>query len=145
MAVRLAREKALCVAAGCPRGIVIGADTLVVVDGRPLGKPRSPALAEQMLRSLSGRTHSVVTGVALVDAATGRVVSGLARSSVVFRPLDRNEIRAYVASGEPLDKAGAYAIQGRAGAFVRSVRGSRSNIVGLPMQLLERLMTRFAG
>jgi septum formation protein len=143
MALRLATEKARRIASGHARGIVLGADTLVVLEGRPLGKPPSTDAAVRMLRSLSGRTHSVVTGVALIDAATGREVTGLARSSVAFRALDPGEIRAYVATGEPLDKAGAYAIQGGAGAFVASFRGSRSNIVGLPMELLARLLRGF--
>lgn len=140
MARRLALEKALRVAASCERGLVLGADTVVILDGRPLGKPASPARARQMLRALSGRWHAVVTALALVDATSGRAACRHARSRVLFHKLDAARIRAYVTGGEPLDKAGAYALQGEGGRLVRSCRGSRSNVIGLPLPLLSRML-----
>ncbi len=143
-ALRLARAKAAAVAGGLDRGLVVGADTLVVVDGRPLGKPRHAAEARAMLRRLSGRTHRVVTAVAVIDAATGRRRSGLARARVRFRSLSAHEIARYVRTSEPADKAGAYAFQGGARRFVRSLRGSPDTVIGLPRALLRRLLRDLA-
>ena len=120
--------------------VVLGADTLVVVDGTALGKPEDDAAAAEMLSRLSGRTHQVVTGVAVIAAATGETRSGRATTEVRMRPLSDGEIAAYVASGEPHDKAGAYAIQGRAAVFVEGIVGDHSNVVGLPLPLLDRLL-----
>jgi len=135
-AERLARAKALAVAERESRP-VLGADTLVVCDGRILGKPGSPGEAAAMLRLVSGRSHEVVTGVCL--AAHGQARSGVERSSVAFAPLSEAEIAWYVASGEPMGKAGAYHIDGRGALFVESVSGSPSNVSGLPVGLLRRL------
>ena len=137
-AERLAREKAMRAAAGI-RGeaVVVAADTLVVLRGEALGKPADRADAVRMLRALAGRTHEVVTGLAL--ARDGRVVSGRDVTHVVFAPMTEEEIRAYAASGEPDDKAGAYALQGIGGVFVERVEGSPSNVVGLPVRLFARL------
>lgn len=140
VARRLALEKARIVARGLRRGLALGADTVVVLDGRPLGKPSSRTDARRMLRRLSGRTHRVVTALALVSAGDRARVAGLARSSVRFAPLRERDVRRYVASREPMDKAGGYAIQGRAGKFVTRVWGSESNVVGMPMPLLSRLL-----
>lgn len=139
LAARLAREKALDVAARArPRDRwVLGADTIVVIDDEPLGKPQDEPDAERMLRRLSGRGHEVVTAFALVAPSMRVVVERTVVSEVVFRVIDPSEIHAYVGSGEPLDKAGAYAIQGGAQAFVNELRGSRSNVVGLPMDEIE--------
>jgi septum formation protein len=140
MARRLALAKARAGAAGLRRGFVLGADTVVILDGKPLGKPSSPAAARRMLRSLSGRWHAVVTALALLDPATGVARCGHARSRVLFESLEAAEIRSYVASGEPMDKAGAYALQGEGRALVRRWSGSPTNIIGLPLELLSRLL-----
>ena len=138
----LAAAKARAVAArhqGEPV-LVLGADTLVVLDGQPLGKPSDEPEARDMLRRLSGREHQVMTGVAIIDAATGNDVGGVETTIVRFRDLESDEIDAYVATGEPLDKAGAYGIQGGAAAFVAGLTGDHSNVVGLPLPLVERLL-----
>jgi septum formation protein len=135
---RLAREKARAAASRAhPDCLVIAADTLVVLDGRALGKPIDPEDAKEMLRSLSGRRHEVVTGLALLLG--GKLVSGCETTGVFFRRLDSSEIEHYVATGEPDDKAGAYALQGIAGLFVERVDGSPSGVVGLPVSLLDAL------
>ncbi len=140
-AERLAREKGEAAAATAPSGsLVIAADTLVVIDGKALGKPRSRRDAARMLRLLRGRRHDVVTGLALVVG--GRVAAGRETSGVFLARMSEREIRAYVASGEPDDKAGAYALQGLGGLFVERVEGSPSNVIGLPVTLLYRLAAR---
>jgi septum formation protein len=126
---RVARTKAL--APTRPGQVVLAADTTVVVEGEILAKPADDAEAAAMLRRLSGRTHVVLTGVAV--ATNGTVTSSVTATEVRFRVLDDAEIEAYVATGEPHDKAGAYGIQGPAGAFVASIEGSLSNVVGLPL------------
>ena len=136
-AERLALAKARVAAAGAPDALVVAADTLVVLDGVALGKPADRADARRMLAALDGRRHDVVTGVAC--ALGGRFVSGRETTRVDFAPMSPVEIEAYVATGEPDDKAGAYALQGIGGLFVESVEGSPSNVVGIPMRLLYRL------
>lgn len=136
-AERLARVKAERVAAEALDALVVAADTLVVLEGAALGKPRDRADARRMLAALAGRTHDVVTGVAC--ARGGRVVSGRETTHVVFAPMTPAEVEAYAASGEPDDKAGAYALQGIGALFVERVEGSPSNVVGLPVRLLYRL------
>ncbi|MHB1405719.1 MAG: Maf family protein [Desulfitobacteriaceae bacterium] len=116
--------------------VVIGADTMVVLERQALGKPKTPYEAELMLESLSGREHLVLTGLALARG-DGETVVAVAETKVRFRPLSHDEIRVYVESGEPLDKAGAYGIQGGARKFVESYHGSLSNVIGLPMELLS--------
>jgi len=135
-AERLARLKASVVARAEPLP-VLGADTLVVGEGQILGKPASAEEARQMLRLLSGRTHEVVTGLCLV--ARGSAFSGVERTSVTFASMSEAEIDWYVATGEPMDKAGAYHVDGRGGLFVSSVSGSPSNVAGLPVRLFLRL------
>lgn len=142
-AVRAAEAKALSVARRHPGRWVLGADTVVALDGQVLGKPRDATEAATMLRRLSGRTHQVHTGVALVCAPEdGRVVRRceVVTTSVTFCDLDEAQIAAYVASGEPLDKAGAYGIQGAGRALVSEYRGSYSNVVGLPMETLTQML-----
>jgi septum formation protein len=139
-AVTLAERKARAVAAGIPRGLVLGADTIVVLDGEILGKPGDNADARRMLRRLSGRPHEVITGVALVDAATGASRSAAVTSTVHMRPLTDEAIVAYVATGEPRDKAGAYAIQGRGAALIDRHEGSFTNVVGLPLDEVAALL-----
>jgi len=121
-----------------PDAFVLGADTAVFVDGAVLGKPADDAEARAMLRLLSGRAHEVLTGVALVS--NGRVTSDVARTQVWFASLTDDEIAAYVATGEPRDKAGAYAVQGQASRFVVRIDGSYTNVVGLPVALVYRML-----
>jgi septum formation protein len=131
--VRLAREKAEAVEASGDR-IVLGADTAVVIDGQILGKPLSPADAARMLRLLSGRSHEVITGICL-RSARGEIVDA-AVTRVWFAALSDSDIEAYVASGEPMDKAGAYGIQGLASKFVERIDGCYFNVMGLPVALV---------
>jgi len=141
---RLATAKALQVAAGAPSGsLVLGADTDVVVDAQILGKPADADDAARMLRLLSGRSHRVLTGVCVVEAPSRIHAVEHSSTEVWFRDLDEKEIRDYVASGEPRDKAGAYAIQGLASKFVTRIDGSHSNVVGLPVSLVEQLLSSF--
>lgn len=137
---RLAVEKALTVAGKVSGAVVVAADTVVVLEGRIIGKPAGAAEAAVMLQSLSGRTHSVYTGIAV--AFSGEVMTEVVRSLVTIAPMDDEEIRRYVQSGEPLDKAGAYAVQGEGGKFVSAVEGSLTNVIGLPLRELHRLLLR---
>lgn len=118
--------------------IILAADTVVTLDGDVLGKPRDPDDAASMLHRLSGRTHQVITGVATNRGGVVRWAH--AAATVSFRPLSAGEIARYVAGGEPLDKAGAYAIQGGAAAFVERLEGDRDTVIGLPMALVRRLL-----
>ena len=137
---RLARTKARA-ASGCDgQCAVIGADTVVVVDDDVLGKPRDAADATRMLRRLSGRAHEVLTGVAVIWQ--GRTVSRVERTMVWFVPLSDRDIAWYVASGEPMDKAGAYAIQALASRFIPRIDGSYTNVVGLPVATLVQLLEK---
>ncbi len=135
---RLAREKALAVAALHPEALVIGGDTVVLLEGRVLEKPRDRDDARAMLASLSGRAHHVHTGLALVRR--GRTVSRAASARVVFRPVGREFIRRYVDSGEPLDKAGAYGIQGPGSVLVRRVEGDCYAVMGLSVAAFAELL-----
>ncbi len=139
----LALAKARAVAAREGDALVLAADTVVVLDGEILGKPRSAAEAEAMLTRLQGRTHRVLTGVAVVDAASGRSAVAVEETRVALRPLDPQEIRDYVATGEPLDKAGAYAIQGLGALLVTGVEGCFYNVVGLPLARTAELLKGF--
>jgi len=141
MVMRLALAKALHGARSVQDGsIVLGADTTVDLDGLVIGKPHTVADATRLLRVLSGRTHTVHSGVALVAGDGSRATLDAATSRVAFRHLADAEIADYVASGEPLDKAGAYAIQEQGGAFVANLEGSITNVMGLPMELVEALL-----
>jgi len=141
---RLALAKAREVAAALKQGLVIGADTVVTCDGRLLGKPRDRDEAQAFLLSLAGRTHQVITGVAVVEAATGRAEVGAAVTGVTMRPFDAKEAARYVATGEPMDKAGAYGIQDRGALLVEGIQGDYFNVVGLPLALVAELLRRFA-
>ena len=132
-AVRLAEEKALAVARRAPAAWVLGADTIVVVDREVLGKPRSAADAQAMLERLSGREHAVYTGFSIAGRGAGTLVRRVVESTVLFREIAPDEMAWYLASEEPYDKAGAYAIQGRGAFFIREIRGSYTNVVGLPL------------
>jgi septum formation protein len=149
-AERLAREKALTVWRNRPGDLVLGADTIVVVGGEILGKPVDADDATRMLRMLSGRKHEVITGVCLAGAARGgrlTVPSGEVESQtacettvVTMSEISEEEIRSYVATGEPMDKAGAYAIQGIASRWIPHIEGDYSNVVGLPVALVYRML-----
>ncbi len=140
---RLALAKATTIAEanGAKRGarLVLGADTVVVIDGEILGKPRDREEARLMLERLRNRWHEVLTGVALVCAKSGRVAVAHEVTRVQFGEMTDDEIAAYVATGEPMDKAGAYAVQGRAAVFVERIEGDYWNVVGLPVRLVYRL------
>ena len=138
---RVAQLKAEAVVPLAPGRPILGADTIVLLDNEVLGKPVDAAAAKRMLRLLSGREHTVMTAVCLVNpaAASGRIQTRVARTTVEFVPLDAAEIDWYVASGEPMDKAGAYAIQGLASRLVTRIDGSYSNVVGLPVAVVYDL------
>ena len=138
-AVRLAREKAERIAARFPGAFVLGADTIVVVDEEVLGKPRDAEDAARMLRLLSGRSHQVTTAVSLIAPAKPAETRWVT-SEVTFREFREEEIRLYVAGGEPMDKAGAYAIQGGAAPWVVRLEGDYSNVVGLPLSLVSEML-----
>ena len=137
---RVAEEKAAAVQAG-PDDIVLGADTVVVIDGRILGKPRDEGDALRMLEALSGRDHIVLTGICLRRAT--ETILDIAKTRVWFQPCTRHELEQYVATGEPMDKAGAYAIQGLASKFIRQIEGSYTNVVGLPIELVHQHLRRW--
>ena len=145
VATDLALAKARDVAAGLGPGVVVlGADTLVVLDGRPFGKPASPDEARAMLAALRGRAHEVVTGVAVLETtAPRREVAEAVISRVVMRDYPAAELEAYVATPEPYDKAGAYAVQGGGGRLVARVEGCYTNVVGLPVRTTARLLRAF--
>lgn len=137
--LELSRRKAEAVAGRNPDSIILAADTLVYC-GTVLGKPENEQAAVQMLGMLSGNWHSVYTGVTLLDTRSGHTISRAEVTRVHMIALERAEIEAYVATGEPLDKAGAYGIQGRGGMFIDRIEGSYSNVVGLPMTLVRSML-----
>lgn len=138
---RLARDKALEVAGRVSRGAwVLGADTIVVLNGQILGKPADASDAARMLRLLSGAEHEVITGVCLARAPASLAATGHEVTRVTFRPLSEAEIAAYVRSGEPMDKAGAYGVQGLASRFVTRIEGCYFNVVGLPVARVDRML-----
>ena len=138
-----ALEKARAVAGGFTEGLVIGADTVVVIDDEILGKPRDGEEARLFLRKLSGRVHRVITGIAVVDAGRGREEVDHEVTEVKFKELSEEEIELYIASGEPFDKAGGYGIQGLGSLFVEWIKGDYFNVVGLPIYRLSLLLRRF--
>lgn len=137
----LALQKAQAVAAEHKEAVVIGSDTVVVLDGKILGKPHSEQEACEMLRSLSGRTHKVFTGVAIVCG--GKVKNFFDETDVEFYSLGDDEIKKYVATGEPTDKAGAYGIQGKGSVLVKRINGDFFSVMGLPIAKLYREMSDF--
>ena len=138
--MRLSREKAQAIAGRAAGRFFIGADTVVVLDGRIMGKPADGDEAFGMLTALSGRTHDVITGFTVYDRETGACLSRNVQTEVLFKTLSDQEILTYIATGCPMDKAGAYAIQGGAVHFVRSISGSYTNVIGLPMTELYELL-----
>jgi len=143
MVERLAFEKAQAAARACPHGLVLGADTTVVVDSEILAKPEDEQDARRMLRLLRSRWHDVLTGVALVRAGNDKApLVTHERTQVRFSAMSDEEINWYIQSGEPMGKAGAYAIQGRAALFIEEIRGDYWNIVGLPVRLVYKLASQ---
>ena len=143
--VRLAREKALAVAEKIESGTILGADTTVVVGKEIVGKPKDLADAAEMLKKLSGRWHEVLTGIALVKKESGeiKIRADFEQTKVKFFELSESEINYLVENGEPLDKAGAYAVQGVAALFIERIEGDYWNVVGLPVQLVYRTAKNF--
>lgn len=131
--LRLSKEKALAVSRTHQNRWVLGADTIVVVDGDVLGKPETPAEAKRMLGMLSGREHIVITGFALVKGDEGVVVNDTVRSGVLFKEISADEMEWYTRTEEPYDKAGGYAVQGKASFFIKEIHGSYTNVIGLPL------------
>lgn len=142
-AVRVAREKAKVAAQRASAALIIAADTIVVLGDTILGKPVDAADAERMLGMLSGRMHRVLTGLVVMDSATGKVLTRLADTRVWFRDLSAEEIHAYVTTREPLDKAGAYGIQDKGALLIRKIEGCYFNVVGLPLALLAEMFAEF--
>lgn len=140
--LRLAEGKARAVADGQPGRFFIGADTIVLAAGEIMGKPRDATDAARMLRKLAGTAHQVITGYAVLDRSTGSCRSAAVSTRVIFKELAEAEIAAYIATGCPFDKAGAYAIQGGAAYMVRGIEGSYTNVVGLPLcEVVETLQS----
>ena len=140
---RLALDKArAALGASAPGQRVLAADTVVAIDGEILGKPRDAEHAVRMLLQLAGRTHRVFTGFALLARDPALEERGVEESHVTFRPIDAAEAASYVATGEPLDKAGAYAAQGKGAGFIERIDGSHSNVIGLPMERLVPVLER---
>lgn len=137
---KLAQEKAMSVAKTVPEALVIGADTIVCKDGKRLGKPQDETEARAMLRDLSDATHEVITAVAMVCVESNTVVTNRYVSEVTFRALTEEDISVYIATGEPMDKAGAYGIQGEGGKFVTHLSGDFENVVGLPTVLVREML-----
>lgn len=142
--MEISRRKAAAVAARHSDSIIIAADTLVFADGA-LGKPHTPERAKEMLRSLAGNWHHVYTGITVINTRSGRILRNVDKTRVHLVPMTEQEIDSYVATGEPLDKAGAYGIQGMGGMFVDRIDGSYSNVVGLPMSMLRIMLAQVGG
>jgi septum formation protein len=140
---RLAREKALAVADAYPGGVVVGADTTVVIEGRMIGKPADLDDARRMLRMLAGAWHEVLTGVAVAEAGSTR--SAVQRTRVKFSPMSEAEISFLADRGDPLDKAGAYAVQAQAALFIEGIEGDYWNVVGLPVKMVYDLVMKKPG
>jgi septum formation protein len=143
LAKQLSLEKATAVAAKYPDAIIIAADTFGVLDGKIIGKPHTNAEAIKMLRMLSGRSHLVITGFTILDTARKKRVSRFIETKVYFRKLTDAEIDAYVRTGEPLDKAGAYAIQGLGALLVEKIEGDYYNVIGLPLSAVTANLKQF--
>ncbi|MBI5675893.1 MAG: septum formation inhibitor Maf [Nitrospirae bacterium] len=139
----LSRKKAEAVAQKYKNAIIITADTFIVLKKKLLGKPHTYKEAEKMLRMLNGKAHSVITGFTIMDTGSGNILSRSVETRVHFRKLDAGEIKAYVKTGEPLDKAGAYAIQGLGAVFIEKIDGDFFNVVGLPLSALTESLKKF--
>jgi septum formation protein len=143
MVEMLAIRKAESVSREHDQGIVIGSDTIVVIDNEVLGKPKDQADAFNMLSKLQGRTHIVFTGLAVVDASNGRSKVAYSSTEVTIKPLSEEQITRYIATGEPNDKAGSYAIQGLGATLVEKINGDYFTVVGLPVGLLSDMLSEF--
>jgi septum formation protein len=148
----LSREKAKAIAPKYPDSLIIAADTIGVIHGQVIGKPETPEAARRMLCLLSGKTHVVITGFTILDTGSGRMLTRTVKTEVTFRKLTLSEIDAYISSGEPfrenlqgepLDKAGAYAIQGRGAVLVKELKGDYYNVMGLPLSALTAALKKF--
>jgi len=148
----LSREKAKAIAPKYPDSLIIAADTIGVIHGQVIGKPETPEAARRMLCLLSGKTHVVITGFTILDTGSGRMLTRTVKTEVTFRKLTLSEIDAYISSGEPfrenlqgepLDKAGAYAIQGRGAVLVKELKGDYYNVMGLPLSALTVALKKF--
>jgi septum formation protein len=138
----LSRAKAESVARQVKEGIVLGADTIVVLNGEILGKPKDKSDAFAILTRLGGKTHTVFTGITLISNDDHRILSDYDSTQVEFNQLDREKIESYIATGEPMDKAGAYGIQGMGSFLVKGIRGSLDNVIGLPTEKLKEMLIR---
>jgi septum formation protein len=143
LAQHLSVEKANSVAGGYPDAVIIAADTFIVLGGSVLGKPHTGDEAGRMLRALSGRAHSVITGFTILDTKSGKMLSESVETMVWFKELSEKQIDDYVETGEPLDKAGAYAIQEKGAALVDRIEGDYQNVVGLPLKALRESLRQF--
>ncbi len=137
------RRKAISVAEYFTNGLILGVDTVVVVLNRIIGKPSDEEEARKFLHMLSGNRHTVYSGVTVLDVKTGRIISGISKTDVIFKKLSREEIDYYIGTNEWVDKAGGYAIQKKAAFFVKSIIGSYYNVVGLPVETLYEILMRF--
>jgi septum formation protein len=138
----LSRAKAESVARHVKEGIILGADTIVVLDGEILGKPKDKKEALSTLTKLSGKTHTVFTGITLINNDDNRLLSDYDSTEVTFNSLAEEDIRSYIDTGEPMDKAGAYGIQGMGSFLVKGIRGSLDNVIGLPTEKLKEMLKR---
>lgn len=138
----LSKRKATSVSDQVEQAIILGADTIVVLDGEILGKPQNKEEAFFMLKRLSGRMHKVYTGITLVNKYNGKMISDYDLTEVKFNHLDKEKLLAYIDTGEPMDKAGAYGIQGMGGFLVESIRGSLDNVIGLPTEKLKQMLSQ---
>ena len=143
--LRLAEEKALDVANGLKNSCVIAADTIVLVDGEILGKPAREQEAYQMLLKLSGKEHRVITGFCILNTGNGESVKESVETTVTFKELTEEEIRGYIKTKEPFDKAGGYAIQGKGSFMIREIKGSYTNVIGLPICEVVEALERVGG
>ena len=143
LAQHLSVEKASSVAGGYPDAVIIAADTFIVHEDSLLGKPHTSDEARRMLRALSGRERSVITGFTILDTKSGRMLSESVETTVWFKELSEEQIEEYVETGEPLDKAGAYAIQEQGAALVKKIEGDYQNVVGLPLKALREGLRQF--
>jgi septum formation protein len=143
LVINISQNKARAVAAKYPDAIIIAADTIGVIGRRVVGKPHTATEAIAMLKLLSGRSHLVITGLSVMDSKSDKIVSRSVQTRVYFRKLADSEVRHYVATGEPLDKAGAYAIQGLGSLLVEKINGDYYNVMGLPLNVLSQILQEF--
>ncbi len=143
LVVENALSKAKATAAKTSEGIVIGLDTVVHFGGKAIGKPKDPDDAKKILSRFSGKQHEIVTGIAAVEAASGKTVTGVEKTRVKFRHLSEKQVDDYVATGEPFGKAGAYAIQEKGRELVERVEGSEANVAGLPVEKITEVLKEF--